>query len=244
MKTNTFSTFFPSLECLLEETPQGIWVVKNESPLSDWVRQSGRLDHDQTLIPKACQYISPHSVVIDVGANIGDHTIAYCRATGPEGIVIAYEPHPLACECLRRNCPEALAFQCAVGATIGQTPFSPEPCNVGASFLSEEATMMVNITTLDSDFSKILSPLGWKKVSLIKIDAEGAEPEVLQGAEQLITQYRPVLVLEINMPALARRGHNDGEIRAFMEKHGYRIELIPPDFGWSLPQFDILCLPN
>ena len=244
MKTPTFSTFLPSQECLLEQTPEEIWVIKGESHLNKWVRETGRLDHDLGL-PEITKYITLNSVVIDVGANIGDHTIAYLRATGPNGIVIAYEPHPLACECLRRNCPEALAFQCAVGEEIGQANFFPEPFNVGASYLSKSGNTVVNMTTLDSDFSKILSPLQWKNVSLIKIDVEGSEIEVLRGGERLISQYRPVLVVEVNAATLKRRGHYHQQIRAFMELHNYRVVFMPPESSWEHePQMDILCLPH
>jgi len=244
MKQPTFSTFSVSQEHLLEQTPCGAWVIVGESHLNKWVRETGRLDHDLSLLPEICRYITPNSVVIDVGANIGDHTIAYLRATGPNGIVIAYEPHPLACECLRRNCPEALAFQCAVGAEVGRCQYSPEPYNVGASFLSEQGEDTVIMTTLDSDFNQILSPLGWKSVSMIKIDVEGSEPEVLKGAERLITQYRPILCVEINHATLARRGYTFEDVKSFMETHGYQIQLFPYNqFGWDHGQYDIICLP-
>lgn len=231
------------MEHQLEQTQEGFWVIKNETHLNKWVRETKRLDHDQYLIPQIIRYISLNSVVIDVGANIGDHTIAYCNATGPNGIVIGYEPHPLAVECLRRNVPACLAFQCAVGASVGQVSFAADPANVGASHLSDGGDTVVQMTTLDSEFAQILSPLGWKTVSFIKIDVEGSEPEVLQGAERLITLYRPAILLEVNLGALERRGHTGDEIKDFMEKHQYRMLFIPPQHSWTDDQSDVLCLP-
>ena len=227
----------------IELTPEGISVLKFETHMNKWVRDCHRLDHDQFLIPFACQYIKPGTVVIDVGAFIGDHTIAYLRAAGADGIVCAYEMNPVAFECLKRNCPKALHFNCAVGDKCGRVSYHLEPGNFGASHLSEHGEKETIITTLDHDFRELLDPLGWKTVSLIKIDVEGTEVQVLKGADKLITKYRPHLLIEINHLRLKSMGYSHLDVCTFLSNHDYRVQFVPDHATWDTEQFDILAIP-
>jgi FkbM family methyltransferase len=223
---------------MIEVTPEGYWVVVGETHLNAWVRETCRLDHDGYLIPIAKSYIKRGSVVIDVGANIGSHTIAYLDATGPEGKVFGYEPHPESFACLILNCPEAVTRQCAIGAFNGVANLTMADGNLGASFLSAEG-VEVPITTLDTESSHY----PYLPVSFIKIDVEGCEPEVLIGAEELIRKHRPVMMLEINNSALQRRGHSHMDIFSFMNKYSYKAEFFPPQGGWDYPQCDAVFTP-
>src|SRR5262249_37578392 len=76
-----------------------IWVLEGDQ-ISNWVEQEGRLDHDQNFLPGILEHIKPGDTVIDVGAFIGDHTVAYAAKAKK---VIAFEPNPLAFECLKYN---------------------------------------------------------------------------------------------------------------------------------------------
>ncbi len=231
-----------NIDDLLEQSEEGVWLIKNETHLNKWVRESKRLDHDRGLVPLAQSHIVRGTIAIDVGAFIGDHAIAYLESVGPDGLCVAYEPHPVSCECLRRNCPRAVTFQCAVGDKVGPTLLTPLLDNVGMSFTGPEGKLEVNLTTLDHDFSQILEPLAWKPVSFIKIDVEGREIEVLRGATKLITQYRPVIIFEINKTCMARAAHTNLELIQFMAEHGYITEVIPRGFNWDSEMADILCV--
>lgn len=228
---------------MIEQTPEGYWVIQGETHMNGWVRECKRLDHDQHMIPIACAQITRGTVVIDVGANIGTHTIAYLQACGPEGLVVAYEPNPVAFACLERNCPTAMLMKCAVGEKLDTCKLNALVDNVGASYLSPDGEVPVMRTSLDRDFKNILAPAGWKTISFIKIDVEGCEPEVLRGAEKLITQYRPIILLEVNPGALERQNHKAKEIADFMEAHLYQIQFIPETCNWGSPQSELLCRP-
>lgn len=220
----------------------GIWVIEGDTCHLPWIEQSGRLDHDlyarEILVP----LLRKGDSVIDVGAHWGTHTRMYLDAVGPDGLVVAYEPHPESFECLIRNCEEALPFCLAVGSETGKEWMALDPFNAGAShFGFGTVSSQVGMVTLD-EHSK-----GWitnpEPLRLIKVDCEGAEPEVLKGAVGLIMTFRPYLYVEVNPGALARRGHSSKDLAALLSDLHYRVEFLPPGSGWSSPQSDVLCTP-
>ncbi len=239
------------MDAEIEVTKEGFYILRGDTYLSRWVRETGTLETgdpirrfptDPCTIAASSAHIKPNSLVIDVGANIGSHTSAYLRAVGAGGVVVSYEPNPLPFNCLRLNCPEAVAFQCAVGDAVGHANLVKVSDNVGMSYLAAEGER-VRMTTLDEDFATVLAPLSHRTVSLIKIDAEGCESEVLKGAVGLILRHRPVLHMEINHPALARRGHTHLEISEFLAQHHYSVTFLPDYYNWSTGQSDIMCIP-
>lgn len=222
---------------------RGVWVIDGDTCHLPWIEQSGRLDHDlysrEILVP----LLRRGDTVIDVGAHWGTHTRMYLDAVGPEGLVVAYEPHPESFECLIRNCEEALSFCLAVSAGSGGGQFIIDTQNAGASRLGpgELDDEFVQLVSLD-EHSK-----GWiqnpEPLRLIKVDCEGAEPEVIQGATGLIMALRPYLYVEVNPGALARRGHSPKDLTSLLSDLHYRPEFFPPGSDWSSLQSDVLCTP-
>jgi FkbM family methyltransferase len=223
----------------LEQTPEGIWVITGETHINGWVREHKRLDHDQFTIPLATRHIHPGTVAIDVGANVGTHTVAYLNKVGPSGSVIAYEPNPIAARCLRLNCPTADIREMALGIQVGFAGFRPWLDNVGMSHLDKEGPIQVGITTLDENV--VLEPS--VSISFIKIDAEGSEPDILRGGEVLIQEHRPVILLEVNHWALANQRHTLRDITFFMETNRYGMTILPERNNWDSAQYELLCIP-
>ncbi len=106
-----------------------------------------------------------------------------------------------------------------------------EDHNAGGSHLAE-GFGGIAIRTLDS--------FELRKLHLMKIDAEGMELLILQGAAETLTRCRPILVMEINAGALARFGVEPELIFAHVRSLGYRIEGIVP----GAPQYDVFCFPE
>lgn len=152
-------------------------------------------------------FLQPGDTVIDVGANIGTHAIAFARAVGAGGSVVAFEPQRLPFHLLCGNAAinclgHVQCRQQAVGSRRGtaRVPvLSPDqPRNFGAVPLNTEfAGDVVEMVTLDS--------LELASCRLIKIDVEGMEPEVIQGAQATITAHRPLLFVENNTLEWASR---------------------------------------
>ncbi|WP_042696279.1 FkbM family methyltransferase [Azospirillum sp. B506] len=143
--------------------------------------------------------------VIDVGANIGAHTVALARLVGPTGRVLALEPidanHRLLCGNLALNGLDWAEGQlAAAGAADGLLHLAAVPMDEDGNYgaLSLDALpgdRPVPVRRLDG-----LARDGAGRIRLIKIDVEGMESEVLEGARGLIARDRPVLYVENDRP--------------------------------------------
>lgn len=154
------------------------------------------------------QFIKPGDTIIDAGANIGTHTIAFADLVGPTGLVHAFEPqrrtfHMLAGNVALNGLDNVVCHPKAIGDTnaeIGLPPLPPPdaPFNFGALALSRAAADSERVpqVTLDS--------LDLPACRLIKIDTEGMEPQVLDGARGLIARCRPLLYVEANEPGASK----------------------------------------
>lgn len=146
------------------------------------------------------QLVRPGSVVCDVGANIGAHTVALASLTGPTGAVLAFEPirflHSLLCGNLALNgLTYVKAYHYAVGNAPGTVRVPPidftHPDNYGGLALGNYAFgEQVEVIRLDD----VLIP----SCSLIKVDVEGMEQQVIEGAQGLIARFHPILYVENN----------------------------------------------
>jgi FkbM family methyltransferase len=208
----------------------GIAVIEDDTHISSWVESEGRLDHDRYSLPIILEHIKEGDVVVDAGAFIGDHTIAYLEKAGESGVVIAFEPNPKAFQCLMHNCPKAKAFNYGLCSHSGEAFL--ELCeNVGASSIGE-AGESIKLMCLDE--------LNLDRLDFIKLDVEGYELRALRGGEGLIDTHRPKMWIEINRGALEKHGASAREIFTFLLDYGYEIKSYPDDGG---DQYDILCLP-
>jgi FkbM family methyltransferase len=139
---------------------------------------------------------------VDVGANMG-LTCVVAAQTGKAARIIGFEPTHAYAEVWHRNIlansvRNATLLQCGVGATVGTMPFLVNPdapmhnrLHIGEAHaryekLGTTATHLqtVAMTTLDA----VCDSLGVSQIDLLKIDVEGAEPAVLQGAAHLLTR--------------------------------------------------------
>jgi FkbM family methyltransferase len=211
----------------------GIAVCDDDAWISKWVEETGRLDHDQNLLPVILPYIPRDGFVVDAGAFIGDHTIAYLKAVGPEGMVTAFEPNKEAYDCLVRNCRAAACFNVALGDKLGTGKICRN-ANRGASHIEEGDEVKI----FPLDYFRI------GQLDFFKIDVEGMELKVLRGASETIQECKPVICMEINQAALQRNETNAEEVVAFVEALGYDRKLIYPDDTLSAPQLDLLFIPR
>lgn len=148
------------------------------------------------------QFVQSGSVVVEVGANIGTHTVAFAKAVGEAGRVIAVEPQRVIFQYLCANLSlngllNVETYHCGCGSD-NDTLIVPEVdygaakrqnfggISLGTSGKGEP----VRIMKLDD----LVAAGRW--VDLIKIDVEGMESEVLKGASDIIRKYRPLLYVE------------------------------------------------
>ena len=149
------------------------------------------------------------ATVLDVGANIGAHTLHMARLVGEKGRVIAFEPTDFAIAKLVANLhanPELekrvelhQAFLVAkAGAPIDATVASSWPVDGTAADDAQMGSRAMNVSgakamTVDS----VIAASGDPDVQLIKMDVDGHELEVLEGAQLLLERRRPIIVMEL-----------------------------------------------
>jgi FkbM family methyltransferase len=144
------------------------------------------------------QVVEPGSVVVEVGANIGTHTLFFARQVGLEGAVIAFEPQRVVFQSLCANMAlnsvtNAQCFQKAVGAELGEIPvpvidYSRENNYGGLSLESGRQGESTPLVTIDN--------LKLSRCTRLQVDVEGMERQVLAGAANTIAKCRPILYVE------------------------------------------------
>jgi len=220
-----FSKHVEILEAMLNEnklqkpitTDRGIWVLSNDTHISDWVIKHQKLDFDGHLLPHVLSLINSGDSIADVGAFIGDHTYAYALKThGIEtGLVYAFEPNPDAFVCLENNTKDfshVLRYNFGLGDNETRAGLC-EDRNAGARMLTCGSD--IEIKTLDS--------LNIPRLNGMKIDAEGFELKVLIGAEKTLQKFKPWLVLEFNSEALKQNNTTPEMIIKWLGDRGYSI---------------------
>lgn len=178
------------------------------------------------------QWIAPGMTVIDAGANIGQYAMLASTRVGPRGRVHCFEPHPGVYRVLARNlkragCANVVARPVALAVTPGARELFLQPIgNVGASsFKPRDAgpagpRIRVKATTLDA----YVKARRLRKVDLIKIDVEGAELEVLDGAARTLDANPDVvLVVEFLRENTRRFGHAVEDLEARLRALGFRL---------------------
>jgi FkbM family methyltransferase len=164
-------------------------------------------------------------VVYDIGAHVGLYTLLASDRVGPTGHVYAFEPLPKNAAYLRlhielnhfNNCT---VVEGAVSRRVGSLHFDPTELNA-TGHLSESGALEVKTTSIDEFSSSARPP------SAIKINAEGAEVDVLTGGRQTITRLRPLIFLSTHSESLNR------ECWEFLRACGYCPQRIASHKIWA-----------
>jgi FkbM family methyltransferase len=142
------------------------------------------------------KYVSPGSIVFDIGAHVGFHSMFCGLLVGPTGKVVAFEPNPISRSSLERQIRansnlrvEVVPY--ALSDAVGFADFdATQGCE---SRLTPTGQSKVEIRTLDSLVSVEL-PIP----DVIKIDVEGEEENVLRGSRETLSKFRPIVLCDYN----------------------------------------------
>jgi len=184
---------FPSAEYEVAEVPGlGRFYIDDNPALVKRELAAGR-----PWEPEAKAVMATHTVegstVLDIGAHIGSHAVTLAKLVGPHGAVYSFEPQVKIYRELVKNLElngleNVIPLRFAVGAENGLVFMTPTGDFDGRMFVGEGGDK-VELRTIDS--------FGFKNVSLMKIDVEGFELEVLKGAEETIRTWHPAIIIEI-----------------------------------------------
>lgn len=190
---------------LTEVIDQGIWLY-------GW---------EPATIALLKRQISPGDIVIEVGANVGAHTLLLAKLVGSTGRVYAFEPTEYAQDKLRANMdlnPE-LKRRIVVRSELvtnhaGQTPVRRIKSSfpVKARGAPDEVVRAAAIA-LDNEM--------FENVNLLKIDVDGYDFKVLEGAARILTKFKPCVLIELCESALAAQGDSVRDIFGLLKSLGY-----------------------
>jgi len=198
--------------------------------------------YDDEEIAFLVPYIAPGSLVLDVGASLGFYTIPLALAAREVGArVLAIEPVGRNCEAIRRNVAlngledTVSVMQCALGSAPSTVTLHVESGGSGNATIvtgldpaeverhdragNTGSTEVVSVERLDAvEFD---GTLAGRSCSLMKLDAEGFELDILLGASSFLQVHRPVLFAEFNDSWLHTRGVPSSAPAQWAADNGY-----------------------
>jgi FkbM family methyltransferase len=191
----------------------------------------------------AREYLQPGMVVVDVGANIGYFTLIFAARVGSSGQVHAFEPTAKVAERLRYNVTlngfkSVVVNELAVSDSIGTGFLNSSADDFEANSLFDTQRTCerapVSVTTLDAyvDSRKL------ENIAFVKIDCEGSELKVIDGASRLLSTG-PTLLFECNPATLSSSGSSVSELCGRLKAASYNLYCVeelrpPPENVWNL----------
>jgi FkbM family methyltransferase len=189
---------------------------------------------ERRLTKKVLGLIKPGDTILEVGANYGYYTLKMAQAIGSQGKLITYEANPavyrILTESIKLNKLENIVQAKALAAS--DKPFTSKLAynmnNIGGGYLLDSHADFEKICTngticepitavkLDDDLKDLSS------VDLIRIDAEGSEINILQGAEQLLTRSPNVIIVMEWNPGMIGRYGNAVQFQEFLKEKGFK----------------------
>ena len=201
---------------------EGLWLELNPRTGQDYSRGNVELESQQVLKER----LRPGAVFYDLGANIGLFSLLAARIVGPTGKVFSFEPDPENAARLRRNAhhngfSNIAVVQAGVWSSSGKRTFSFADASspdrgVGKFAGDEYGTNRVALDCVALDNFIEGAPLP----DAIKCDVEGAEVEVLRGAERILREVRPWIMCELHSE------ENALAVRQLLRAAGYGIEQV------------------
>ena len=177
-------------------------------------------DFDPALGQFIDSVLQPGGVFLDVGANVGYFSLRALARVGAAGEVHAFEMEARSLRCLddtkrKGKLDNLTVHKTAVGDREG-TVGVVSAAEIGQSWVNAQGTG-VTMRPLDA----WLAEFEGKRLQLIKIDVEGMEFKVLQGARQLLTRHRPIVVSEALEMTMDRFQEKPDDLISYMAGLGY-----------------------
>ena len=191
-------------------------------------------------------------VVLDIGANIGAHTLPLAQAVGESGRVIAFEPTDYAFAKLsqhlamnpvlapRISCLQVMLEDSDRGSapTTGLYSSWPLKAEDGLHDLHQGRLMSADGATVRS-LDSVMQQLGVQQIACVKLDIDGFECGMLRGARKILSATHPKIIMELAPYALEEQGCSLEELISLLRELGYYLFTLSS--GTPLP-FDIAYL--
>ncbi len=204
--------------------------------------------YDQAEIDLMKTVLSEGDIFLDIGSNVGYYSLHASSIVGELGQVHAFEPVPenaqkLTTALYNNGIQNTCVNQVAIGETEGTFDLYLGNEGLGDSGWASIVPSKRRLTVLPvrkKAIDQYLFEKGIRSVQFVKIDVEGAEPEVIAGMSLLLkSENAPDVLCEVNPYLLEKRGLSSTAITQPLASHGYHLYLIK---GISLLEVDPCCL--
>jgi FkbM family methyltransferase len=174
--------------------------------------------------------LKPGMVVLDVGANIGLHTLYFCKRVKSKGKVFAFEPMKTTFQRLVMHIKDndvvnVEALNCALGATVGRVEVIENPGDTSRAFVRD-----IGRDSTDPDGVELLTLDAFagarkiQRIDFLKIDAEGFEGEILAGATALLERkIIRVMQIELDQQSAGQTGSGGAKVIPALLANGYAL---------------------
>ncbi len=179
--------------------------------------------------------VHPGSTVVDVGANIGAHTLPLARAVGAAGRVYAFEPTSFAFGKMEANValnpmlaarvvPErAMLVKSDADALPGHV-YSSWPVTGHLDLHPQHRGQLMGTENAEAvTLDRYVERAGVNAVDFVKIDVDGNEDHVLLGATATVSRFRPVMIVELAPYLYDGSEHSFEVLIDFLADHGYSM---------------------
>jgi FkbM family methyltransferase len=200
------------------------------------VKRQGEAGYEPKVMAFLQAAVHEGDTVWDVGANVGQFARLFSDLVGPQGHVVAFEPVPSCFEALRARtdaCDNVKILNVGLGEVEARLPMhlGDDPEGTIHTFLPtrDDTPRTVELTVYPGDALRQARDL--PVPSVLKIDVEGFEPEVLRGLDATLRDPACRTVLcEVHFALLESRGqkHAPGEIRNYLRERGFSLRWITP----------------
>jgi FkbM family methyltransferase len=176
--------------------------------------------------------LKPGAVCIDVGANVGWHTLLMGHLVGSAGLVLAVEANPSVRLKLREHVDanglsnveivgKALSDRC----TLLQFVAPPaESCRAGDGHIVEQVPASEDVVSVEAvTLDWLCDHHGIARLDFVKMDVEGFEYAVLQGSVESIARFRPAVAFEFNSDYIVRGHAGAGDLPSLFARLNYKI---------------------
>jgi FkbM family methyltransferase len=193
------------------------------------------------ILQKLCR---PGSYMLDVGANLGLMALPVLRCV-PDARVISFEPSPNTAPWLKQTIAQSgvtdrwQLIEKAVACAPGVAQFSLSTLTQGlydglrhTKRTNEVRTVEVEVTTLDEEWER----LGCPDLSVIKIDVEGGELDVLLGGRECLKRTRPFVLSEWCSLNIQAYGIRNDSLLQFAREHDYLLYGLPEMIRVNTPK--------
>ena len=167
--------------------------------------------HRDEILRVAKYVVKENDTVLDIGGNIGVTTLYFSRHAR-NGRVLTCEPgstnfETMVCNVQSNSCKNVNVVNCAVGssdgtlkffesAEVGSGSFALSDQSVSAAELYDDRLIQIEVKLRSVD--SLVREHGLNQVDFIKIDVEGAEKSVIEGAKETLARFKPSVLLEFN----------------------------------------------